>query len=347
MRPVGWVNDMAVRPTEVGELDRPLRVALVGCGTVARRQHIPGFQALTPGAVDITVFCSRSRAAAEAARDAWGGGAVVTDWRTAVARDDVDAVDVLTPNALHAQVAIAAAEAGRHVLVEKPIATSVADADAMIEAAARRGVVLMTAHNGRYAPGMLAAAQAVRAGGVGEVTAVEAYLAHGGPGLWAPDATWFYDRDDAGGGSLIDLGVHAVDNVRAVTGDEFAEVGAMLSDLRGGVELNGQIVFRLAGGALGFVKASWNAPYGNDRQMVVWGRDGELVVAGGEVSVRRAGGTEAPVPAAPARDLYADFVGACAGRSPASPSGVDGRAALAVVLAAYRSHALGAFVRPD
>lgn len=328
-------------------MDRPLRVALVGCGTVARRQHIPGFQGLTAGAADITVFCSRSRAAAEAARDAWGGGAVVTDWRLAIARDDVDAVDVCTPNALHAEVAVAAAWAVKHVLVEKPIATSVADADAMIDAAARRGVVLMTAHNGRYAPGMLAAAQAVRAGEVGEVTAVEAYLAHGGPARWAPDATWFYDREEAGGGSLIDLGVHAVDNVRAVTGDEFAEVGAMLSDLRGSVELNGQIVFRLAGGALGFVKGSWNAPYGNDRHLVVWGRDGQLIVGRGQVTVRRPDGTEAPVPEAPARDLYADFVGACAGRSPASPSGVDGRAALAVVLAAYRSHALRAFVPPD
>ncbi len=295
----------------------------------------------------MTVFASRSRASAEAAAADWGGGAVVTDWREALERADVDAVDVCTPNAMHAEVAIAAAEAGKHVLVEKPIATSLTEADAMIAAAEAMGVVLMTAQNGRYAPAMQAAAQLVRSGGLGELTCVEAYLAHGGPSLWAPQASWFYARGESGGGSLIDLGVHAADNVRAVTGDEFATVGALLADVTAGVELDGEILFRLSGGALGFLKGSWNAPYGNDRHLVVWGREAQLVVERERMVVRRPGGVEVVAGSAAPADLYTDFVRACRGEGPSRPSGRDGRAALAVVLAAYRSHAARAFVQPE
>lgn len=327
-------------------MDGPLRIAIVGCGTVARRQHIPGYKALSAGSVQLTVFASRSPEAAAAAAAQWGGGATVTDWRDALARDDVDAVDICTPNALHAEVAVAAAAVGKHVLVEKPIATSLAEADRMIDAARRSGTALMTAHNGRYAPAIRSARGAVQAGLVGEVAAVEAYLGHGGPSLWAPAATWFFHPGEAGGGSLIDLGVHAVDNVRFVTADEVADVAAMTADMRDGLEFDGHIMVRMKGGALGFVKGSWNAPYGNDRAMIVWGRTAQLVVDRRGVILRRPGGEECAIAAAPPADLYADFLSACAGEKPAEPSGVDGRAALAVVLASYRSAASRAFVRP-
>lgn len=323
-----------------------VRIALVGCGTVAMGQHIPGFRGLARGEADLTVFCSRSEAAGRAAADAWGGGDVLADWREAVQRDDVDAVDICLPNGLHAEVALTAIRAGKHVLVEKPVATSLADADAMVSAADEHGTVLMTAQNGRYASGMAAAAKAVRDGLIGDVTAVEAWLAHGGPRRWAPAAEWFYDRAVSGGGALIDLGIHAIDNVRFVTGQEVAEVAAMTGDVRGSVEFDGHLLFRLGNGALGSLKGSWNAPFGNDRAMTVWGTQGQLVVWPDRAMVRTPGGVGMPVAAAPERDLYADFVQACRGLPAKGPSGRDGRAGLAVVLAGYRSASERVFVRP-
>jgi len=323
-----------------------LRVGLIGAGAIARRTHLPGFSAVRP-AVDLTAFASRSLAPAQAAAEAWGGGVAVSDWRELIGREDVDAVDVCTPNALHAPIAIAAARAGKHVLVEKPLATSLADADAMIEAARRHGVVLMTAQNGRYGAGMRAAAQAVRQGRAGDVRAVEAWLAHGGPGTWARDARWFFDPALSGGGALLDLGVHAIDAVRAVTGDEFALVSGMLSDLRQGVEWNGHLVGRLAGGGLCNVKASWNAPFRSDRLLAVWGTDAQVLVDGRGAWLRRPDDVTEALPGAAPASLFADFVAACRSGPPAgAPTGDDGRAAVAVVLAAYRSHGEGRAVAP-
>ena len=323
----------------------PLRVAVIGCGTVATRQHIPGYRALPTGTVDLTVFSSRSPEAGRAASAAWGSGETVADWREAVARDDVDAVDICLPNSLHAEAALAAIRAGKHVMVEKPIATTLEDADAMVAAADERGTVLMTASNARYAPGIQAAAEAVRTGLIGDVTGVESWMAHGGPRTWAPAADWFYDRDLSGGGALVDLGIHAIDNVRFVTGREVVDVAAMTSDPRGSVEFNGHLLFRLEGGAPGYLKAAWNAPFGNDRAMTVWGTEREIVVWRDRAVVRGKDGAEVPVGPAPARDLYADFVAACRGVARSGPSGRDGRAGLAVVLAGYRSASERVFVR--
>src|SRR5438093_13784389 len=121
-----------------------VRFAVVGCGNAARRIHLP---ALRRAGTDVTVFASRSRASAEALRDAWAGGVVAERWEDAVERDDVDAVLITTPNALHHDVALAAAAAGKHALVDKPMACTAGDADEMIAAFGVRGLQLVPFHN--------------------------------------------------------------------------------------------------------------------------------------------------------------------------------------------------------
>src|SRR3954462_9005451 len=101
---------------------------------------------------------------------------------------------------MHAELTIAAAKAGKHVLVEKPMATTVADADAMVAAASDAGVVLMAAHNLRFAPPYAAAARAVAEGLVGDVVGVRVAMGHGGPEGWARDARWFRSPELSGGG---------------------------------------------------------------------------------------------------------------------------------------------------
>ena len=123
--------------------------AVVGCGTAAVHIHLPLLRA---AGVDVSVFASRSRSSAEKARDGWGDGTVVDRWEDAVVRADVDAVVIATPNAQHRDVAVAALKAGKHVLVDKPMARTIAEADEMIAAAERSGAVLVPFQSTRFMP---------------------------------------------------------------------------------------------------------------------------------------------------------------------------------------------------
>src|SRR5689334_14905139 len=181
------------------------RFAVVGCGTAARKIHLP---AIREAGADVTVFASRSRTSAESLRDAWASGVVVDRWEDAVTHPDVDAVLITTPNANHCEVALTALAAGRHVLVDKPMACTTADADAMIAAADKFRVCLVPYQNARFAAPFVAAQRCVADGRIGSVTGFRAAFGHGGPQEWAARAEWFFDAERAGGGCLMDLGVH-------------------------------------------------------------------------------------------------------------------------------------------
>ncbi|NYV75830.1 Gfo/Idh/MocA family protein, partial [Streptomyces sp. UH6] len=168
--------------------------------------------------------------AVRAAADRHGWEAAETDWRALITREDVDLVDICTPGDSHAEIAIAALEAGKHVLCEKPLANSVAEAEAMVaaaEAAARRGQVAMVGFNYRRVPAASLAHEMVAAGRLGELRHVRvAYLQD-----WLVDPefplTWRLRREAAGSGALGDLGAHIVDLAQYLTGDTLAGVSAL------------------------------------------------------------------------------------------------------------------------
>ena len=322
----------------------PLRLGILTCGAIVTKGHLPGLATLGRDVVDVVAFQSRRSSTAQAARDQWGSGAVVEDWRDVVARDDVDAVDICTPNAMHAELAIAAAAAGKHVLVEKPMATTVADADAMVAAAASAGVVLMAAHNLRFAAPYAAAAHAVAEGMVGDVVGVRVAMGHGGPEGWTRDAGWFRDPALSGGGALLDLGIHVADLLRAVTGDEVAEVSAFVRrPAPDAVEESGVVSLSLRGGGIGTLSASWTVRAGADHQLLVHGTTGTLTVERGQAVVRPSGGGDKVIvePPSPPPDLLANFVAACRGEAAPIVGPRDGREALAIIEAAYASAASG------
>jgi predicted dehydrogenase len=321
-----------------------LRVGVLTCGAIVTKGHLPGFAALGRDLVDVVAFQSRSASTAEAACAQWGSGEGVAAWEDVLARDDVDAVDICAPNSMHAALAIAAASAGKHVLVEKPVATSVADADAMIAAARSAGVVLMAAHNLRFAAPYAAAARAVADGMVGEVVGARVAMGHGGPEGWTRDAGWFRDPSLAGGGALLDLGIHVADLVRAVTGLEVDGVSAFVrrpSD--GAVEESGTAALSFANGAIGSLSASWSVRGSQDHQLLVHGTEGTLTVERGACVVRPArGGEKVTVDApSPPPDLLRNFVETCLGTAAPIVGPTDGREALAIIEAAYRSAAEG------
>lgn len=308
-----------------------VRVAVVGCGTVARTGHLPSLR--LGGDADVVVLASRSLRSAERARDAWGSGEATTDWQAAVARPDVDAVHVCVPNALHHEVARAALQAGKHVLVEKPITTTLSDADELVALAEHGGLLLGVGFDGRCAPGLLELRRRLPA--LGPVTRVDVEFGHTGPEDWAPDSTWFRDLPLSGGGVLMDLGVHALDVLRWCVADVEQVVAARLE---GPVEEEASVDLRLVGGAAATVRVSWREPEPVFRFRFT-GPGGTLHLDGGRLLHD---GTEVVVPGPELRGSAGAFARAVATGTPLPADGRDGRAALAAVLAGYASARTGA-----
>ena len=179
----------------------------------------------------MTVLCGRNRDAAAAAAGRLGWESVETDWKAVVERDDVQLVDICTPGSSHAEIAIAALAAGKHVLCEKPLANTVAEARSMTAAAREAraaGVRAMVGFNYRRVPAVAFARQLIAAGRIGTVRQVRAqYLQD-----WIVDPefplVWRLRADEAGSGALGDIGAHIVDLTQFVTGQRLTGVNALL-----------------------------------------------------------------------------------------------------------------------
>ncbi|MCK9795899.1 Gfo/Idh/MocA family oxidoreductase [Isoptericola sp. 4D.3] len=184
-----------------------------------------------PLAPRMRVVAGRDRDSVRAAAERLGWDESVTSWQELIARDDVDLVDVCTPGDTHAEIAIAALQAGKHVLCEKPLANSVAEAEAMVAAAERaaaRGVHAAVGFTYRRVPAIQLARRLVEQGRIGEVRHVRAqYLQD-----WLSDPStplsWRLDKEKAGSGALGDIGAHVVDLAQFVTGERLTGVAGML-----------------------------------------------------------------------------------------------------------------------
>jgi predicted dehydrogenase len=178
----------------------------------------------------MAAICGRDQAATKAAADRLGWAAVESDWRALIARDDVQLIDIVAPGHLHAPIAIAALQAGKHVLCEKPLANTLAEAEAMsaaADAAFPSGARAMVGFNYRRVPALALARRLVEQGRIGTLRHVRAvYLQDW---LVDPDSplTWRLQADQAGSGALGDLGAHIVDLARFLTGDEITGVSAV------------------------------------------------------------------------------------------------------------------------
>jgi predicted dehydrogenase len=181
--------------------------------------------------VRMAVLCGRNREAAAVAAAKLGWDSVETDWKAMLARDDVQLVDICTPGSSHADIATAALEAGKHVLCEKPLANTVPEARAMVEAArsaAAAGVRSMVGFNYRRVPAVTLARRYVADGRIGTVRHVRAqYLQD-----WIVDPefplVWRLRAEEAGSGALGDIGAHIVDLTQFVAGQRLTGVNAML-----------------------------------------------------------------------------------------------------------------------
>ncbi|TQM79117.1 putative dehydrogenase [Saccharothrix saharensis] len=218
----------------------------------------------------LAVLGGRDPVRTKEAATKYGWAAAETDWRALVARDDVQLVDICTPGDTHAEIALAALAAGKHVLCEKPLANTVAEAEAMAaaaEEAAARGVRSMVAFNYRRVPAIALARRLVEEGRIGEVRHVRAVYLQDWLSDPASPMTWRLRKEKAGSGALGDLGAHIVDAAQYVTGDLITGVSATTEtfvrsrpdgDGVGEVTVDDAAVFlaRFSSGALGTFEAT-------------------------------------------------------------------------------------------
>lgn len=213
-----------------------LNVAMIGHGFMGAA-HSQGWR-VAPRFFDLdaqpVMELVVGRTGAQGSAEKWGWNSSSADWREAVERDDIDVIDIVTPGDSHAEIAIAALDAGKHVLCEKPLANSVAEAQAMTDAATRaaaRGVVAMTGFTFRRVPAATLARDIVASGRLGRIYQVRAsYLQD-----WLTDPTapfvWRLDKSLAGSGALGDIAAHAVDLTQFVTGSTLTTVSGIIETL--------------------------------------------------------------------------------------------------------------------
>jgi len=300
-----------------------------------------------------TVLASDPDAERGRARAAELGIDYVGDHDALVARG-VDGVVITAENSEHRRLTELAAASGAAVLSEKPLALSIADGRAMVEACDRAEVTLMTAFPMRFSPQVQQVAALVHNGDLGEVVAISGTNPGSCPG------GWFVDPAKSGGGSVIDHTVHVADLMCWLTGAEPVTVYCQTNQLitpEYGVETGGLVSVTFANGVFGTIDASWSRL----PSYPTWGGVTlEVVGTEGMVSIDAFGGLAwssqegrnpstrhlryGPDTSAP---LVTEFLTAIRERRPATPSGLDGLRSTAIALAAYRSAAAGDVVDVD
>jgi predicted dehydrogenase len=284
---------------------RTLNVAIIGQNFMGKAhshawRNAPRFFDLGATPV-LKVACGRDAATLRTFADTWGWEETSTDWREVVVRDDIDVVDISVPTNLHAEIAILAAEAGKHLFCEKPIALTSVEARAMLEAANAAGVVHYLNHNYRRVPAVMLAKRLIDEGFVGRIFHWRgAYLQD-----WIVDPsfplTWHLRAETAGSGPHHDLNSHSIDLARFLVGD-IAEVTAMTSTFveerplpgagaatfsagsgdvtetgRVSVEDAAFVLARFANGALGSFEASrFASGRKNHHTFEIYGSDGSI-----------------------------------------------------------------------
>lgn len=206
-------------------LREPVRIGLLGCGRIARMVHL-GVLTRLPGARVVAIAEADAELCAATSRSV--GARAHADWREVLQDDDVDAIVITLPNAVHAEAAAAAFERGLHVYVEKPIATTAADARRVVEAWRASDRVGMPGFNYRFHPMHVAARRMIVDGVLGEVVAVRS--AFSSPARPLPP--WQQKRS-TGGGVLLNLGSHHADLIPFLVGSPAARVTASLRSVRG------------------------------------------------------------------------------------------------------------------
>lgn len=253
-----------------------IKIGIIGCGSIATHRHIPEYQENSEA--EIIAYCDIVKERSDEQVEL-NGGSSYQDYHELLANPDVEAVSICTPNYLHAEITIAALKADKHVLCEKPMATSLEDAEQMIAAAQESGKKLMIGHNQRILETHQQAKKDIADGKLGKIYSFKTSFGHPGPEGWSVDGpdSWFFDKKRAFIGAMGDLGVHKADLMRYILGEEFKEVGALIetsAKANATVDDNAVLILKSDSGIIGTLSASWAYNGEEDNSTVLYGENG-------------------------------------------------------------------------
>lgn len=249
------------------------KVAVLGAGFIADI-HLESYIRFVPEA-EVTAIFSRSAERAERVARHWGIPRWFTDIEQLIAEADCDLVDICLPNVLHHRATLAAARAGRHVIIEKPLCMNLDEADEMIAVCREQGRLLMYAEELCFAPKYERVRRLVGEGAVGDVYMLKQLEKHSGP-----HSDWFWDVSQSGGGVLMDMGCHAFAWFRWMLGGNpvvksvWATMDTVRHRDRTAGEDNAVCVVEFEGGVIGLAEDGWAKPGGMDDRIEVYGTRG-------------------------------------------------------------------------
>lgn len=257
-------------------------IGILGCGKIAQVRHIPEYAA-NPDC-RLVGFYNPTASRAEDMAEKYGGKVYLTP-EELLADPEIDAVSVCAANYAHAELAIKAMKAGKHVLCEKPMATTIEDCEKMVQVSKETGKFLMIGQNQRLAGAHVAAKKLLDEGLIGKVLTFRTSFGHGGPETWSitpGKGTWFFDKKRAAMGAMADLGVHKTDLIQYLLNQRVVSTSARLTtlDKRGedgeliGVDDNAFCIYEMSDGSFGTMTASWTYYGAEDNSTILYGTKG-------------------------------------------------------------------------
>jgi UDP-N-acetylglucosamine 3-dehydrogenase len=256
---------------------KKVRVGVIGCGAIAQEAHLKGYAACQD--TEIAAVCDVDAQRAREVATKFGVKDVYTSHLELLADKSIDAVSICTPNYLHATQAIDAMRAGKAVLAEKPMATTRADAQAMLDVAAETGALLMVGFTHRFYRANRYMRKLIASGAIGSVVSMRVRMAHHGPyDSWVAKTDWFFRHEMAGGGAVLDMGIHALDIMRYLGGEITEVVGMTATNVqRIKDEDMATVLTRFENGALGYIETGWHSRPGGFNGIEVYGTEGTII----------------------------------------------------------------------
>lgn len=258
------------------------KIGIIGCGKIAQYRHIPEY--LANKNAQIVAYFDHNKERAQNLAEEFGGN-VYDSYQMLLENKEIDAVSVCTTNISHAEITIAALKAGKHVLCEKPMATTMEACQDMVDTALQQERFLMIGHNQRLSKAHVRAKELLTSGSIGEILSFRTTFGHAGPETWSIDpgpGTWFFDEALAIMGVMGDLGIHKTDLIHFLTGQRIVETTARLHTLDKmgpagdpiSVDDNAFCIYRLEGGGVGTMHVSWTFYGPEDNSTIIYGTKG-------------------------------------------------------------------------
>jgi UDP-N-acetylglucosamine 3-dehydrogenase len=334
---------------------RTVRFGVIGCGFISKLRHFPELE-LNPQAQICAVCDADESRASKVARKY--EATVYTNYKDLLECAEVEAVVICLPPHLHPEVAVYALERGVHVMCEKPMATSLIEAERMIDAAERTGTKLMIGFNQRFVPSHTYAYQLIRSGAIGRITGFHSVFGHSGPEHWSLDGnrSFYFNSKQLPFGVLGDLSIHKIDLIRYLLQDECTEINGILAHTgqkQADVYDYSVLSLRMAGGAVGTITSSWSYAL-QEHTTIVYGENGNLYMECDDqfplrMMLRNQDAVTYKIPAIMAYERQREersgvihgFIDAIVNDKPVPVSGRDGYMALKAILAGYDSALTG------